>query len=202
MANQPATRRGHEFTETEIDRALTALALNTGNIDRARETLKLDATLTRIPSRAALHQWKHRHAERYDQIRTERRPSIEAAAINDYAAIVARTQQVVLEGIEQTATGLHDLDAKDASAAVKNLAIAGGVAADKLLVFTDRPNQITERRDPEQLLRALEGIVGTAEEIPDVALIDESEHSNVRELDAAPPKPGVGSVSATGSTSA
>lgn len=188
-AKTPATRRGHEFTQDEIDRALTALALNSGNTTRARETLKLDSTLTRTPSQRVLHLWKTKHAQRYQEIQTQRAPQIEAAAVHDYRAITARINQVVLDGVEQTATGLPDLDAKDASTAVKNLAIAGGVAADKLLVFTDRPNQITQRRDPEQILRQIETIVGTAEDITHTepssqALMRESAAPNARELDA------------------
>lgn len=178
---QPATR-GPEFTPEEIERALLALALKGGNTQRARDLLELDSTIDRVPSKTALHEWKHAHAERFNELRDQTRPKIEADAVRDYAVIVARTNELHLQGLEQTAATLHDLDAKDASAAVKNLAIAGGVAADKLLVFTDRPNQITERRDPEQILRAIESIAGTAEDITPEALTSESEPSNPREL--------------------
>lgn len=185
----PTTTRGHEFTQDEIDRALTALALNSGNSYRAREALKLDSTLERLPSDRVLRQWKAKHATRYHEIRTKRAPDIEAAAVQDYRAIVAATNEAHLELVEHARDGIEDLTAYEASAAAKNLAIAGGVAADKLLVFTDRPNQITERRDPEQILRQLETFIGTAEDITDpepsaVALLPESAESNPRETRA------------------
>lgn len=180
-------KRGHEFTPAEIDRALTALALSGGNAPRALEQLKQDETLTRTPSDDSLYVWRDKYADRYAEIREQRAPEIERAAINDYRAMVAQAAQTSLKAVEKTNAVLDsntDVSATELSTVARNLALAGGIAADKLLVFTDRPNVITERRDPTELLRAIDAITGHAEELKDLPLIGESRGSNARELAA------------------
>jgi hypothetical protein len=181
-----------QFQDEEIERGLTALALCSGNTRRAAQLLEHDTTLSRVPEHTSLHNWKHQHADRYRAILEARAPQIEADAIHDYRAIVAATNRAHLQLVERTADGIDDLDAKDASAAAKNIAIAGGVAADKLLVFTDRPNVIHSHPDPMNTLTGLMTalgipgtIPGTATELPAVPLLNEGQQDNVREDSAA-----------------
>lgn len=163
-----------------IEAALTALALHNGNARQAHEALVEQGVDT--PDERTLHRW--RNSPRYAELHDQRKTEIEAAAVRQWREITVTGAHAQLLATERAINGLDDLDAKDASAVAKNIAIATGVAADKLLVFTDRPNQITEHRDPDQILRQLETIVGSAEEVLPEALTSESVASNPRELDA------------------
>jgi hypothetical protein len=148
--------RGPEFTTEEVERSLTALALCSGNAARARDMLQHDETLTRVPSERVLQLWRNgKHAERFQELLKQRAPEIEAATVQDYLAIAKRTNEIHLEGLEQVAAGMPDLDAKDAAQALRNISVAGGVAADKYLVYNDRPNVITSHASPDETLRAL-----------------------------------------------
>lgn len=164
-----------------VEAGFTALALANGNARIARENLAEQGIDV---AERTLARW--RSQPRYIELHEQRKAEIEQAAIRQWREITVTGAHAQLLATERAIEGMDDLDAKDASAVAKNLAIATGVAADKLLIFTDRPNQITQHREPEQILRQLESIVGSAEEItdsdnPGVALTAESGQSNARD---------------------
>lgn len=175
-----------EFTDEERDRALTALALSGGNAVRAAALLEQDTKLSRTPSRRRLQEWKHLHAERYAEIRQQRAPQIEAAAVQDYLDLVVEGVKAQHAAVARFNEGIDELSAAEAATAYKNIAVGTGVAADKHLLYTNRPTQITEHHTADQLIRELQrelnlAIPSTAEEITDVALPRRTASTNTRE---------------------
>lgn len=184
MANR-RTPRGPDYTEEERERILTALALRGGSAAKARELLKGDETLSRLPTREVIRRMGIRYAARYGEILAERAPQIEQDIVRDYRSLVARALEVQMAGIERTAEGMAELSAADASKATRDLAITGAVGTDKLLLLDGRPTEIHVNRSPEELLSAIEAIIGRrgedprhqthpALEIPDADVIEET----------------------------
>lgn len=183
-----------QYTNEERERALTALALRGGSVTRARELMAQDPLFDRVPEAASLKRWQRDYAERYSEILVLVAPQLEEAAKHDYRQIVARTNEAHLAAIERAHDGIKvDIDlpadatpediqraselasarwsgARDASQVAKNLAIAGGVAADKLALAEGRPTSITEHRDPDQILRAIEAIAGRRDSVDSSAV--------------------------------
>lgn len=171
-----------------IEAALTALALNNGNARLAHEALKEQGIDI---SERTLH--RYRTTPRYAELHDQRKTEIEQAAIRQWREITVTGAQTQLAATQRAYDQIHDLDAKDAAAVAKNIAIATGVAADKLLVFTDRPNVIHSTPEPTQLLQQFARTFGfdapidsTAEPIPPTALMAESDESNPRENPSDP----------------
>lgn len=159
----PALGRPPAPQET-IDRALFTLARYGDNAARAARELEM-------PERT-LQDWRNIHRERYDQIRNERILEVEQGLVDDFRNNAILSAQLHRAATLQALEQAQDGRLKDPAKAAQNASIAAGVATDKLLVLTDRPSQITEHRDGEQILQSLAakaGVVlnGTAEEIDD-----------------------------------
>lgn len=151
-------RPEHNYSEDQRDQALMILARHNGNAPKALAELK--ERLPDAPGLQTLYDWRDKHAQRYQEIREEIAPQIERQAITTYRDIVVRSAQGQLLATEQTITDLENGSVKDASVAARNLAIAGGVATDKLLLFTNRPTQITHTAGPDELLAKLTRVLG------------------------------------------
>jgi hypothetical protein len=168
---------GHtDFTPEEIERSLLALALCGGNSTRAAKMLEADPRMSRVPATPTLRQWRnYNHNARYEELRTRHAPEIEAAAIGDYREIVVEGARAQLLATQRSANNIEQLDPAEAAKVAKDLSVATGIAADKLLLFTDRPTSRTETTTPEQTLAALlqalgirpnDTIPSTATELP------------------------------------
>ena len=124
-------------------------------------------------ARTTLRKWAtSSHVERYEKIRREVIPQIHdrmAQESEDLAGEYAVVERKVLERVEEE---LPNLKAGEAAGAARNLATSRAISADKALLLRGRPTEITEHRNPDELLRKLASssvvdvVDGTATELP------------------------------------
>jgi hypothetical protein len=153
----------------DVEHGLLALALAAGNSEKANEYLQ--AAGVHVTSRT-LRRWRIAHHDRYVELCNQRAPEIEQAAIHSLREAYATSFEGVAEGVQLTRESMHLLDPKDLSTATRNLAVVGGIVAEKYHLATDRPTHRVEHTNPEDTLRALAtrfgiDVTSTAEDITD-----------------------------------
>jgi len=160
---EPVTRTRR--TEAEIDQALTAVALCSGRVSRAREQLL--AAGVDIPERT-LRTWVvDLFPNRYQAAAERYAPQIERLMITQLRAGATRGFEASTAAMELEMQRLAAGEVKDAAASSRNLATAGAIMADKMLLLDGRPTQISEQRSMDDVLRSLAAkgfIDGTATE--------------------------------------
>jgi len=147
------TLERNSYTEHDIRRGLTELALAAGNSRLASK--RLEATHgAQVPHRT-LHAWKtETHTALYEQLRTEILPKVNetiAAEADALALAYAQKEAEAIEGLT-----FDDVKPADRAAIVRNLATAKAINIDKSQLLRGKPTSITEHRDMTEALRALQ----------------------------------------------
>ena len=174
-------RGGHDttaFTTIEIDRALLILAYSGGNTWHAHDWMtKANEELVekgeeplRIPSQVTLTKWKKTKLERYVQLQTDHGADIEAIAVTQARDTAIRAGSLEARLLEKIEEHIDEIAPKDLAATLQRISITRGVSVDKLLLLTDRPTSITDKRDLAAIMEAIRRkapglIAGDAEEI-------------------------------------
>lgn len=169
----PARKSAPRHSEDDIERALLMLTLCGGVCAEAsRRLAMLEPPLKVVPS--TLSDWKAKYRERYADIQAERAPLIEGIVlqqVRDAIIGAGNVQAVVLEELLKR-LALGEVDTKDLTAILKAAGVTLGINVEKMLLLTNRPTQITEKRDVNELLASLGKrvpglIIGDAEVIDD-----------------------------------
>ena len=167
---------GTKFSEEQVERSLTMLALFSGNASRASRELADQGLQI---SRSTLTAWRdERYAERYQQIHTGLMGQIRERMAQQAEELADRNAEAELAAIERFFEQVHHLSGKDAALAAKNFALARGISTDKALLLRNQPTAIVEHRDPWSIIKRLreKGIVdvidGTTDEIQARQLAD------------------------------
>lgn len=177
----PAGRR--VLGEEDTQRALTALVLAGGSYESASRALaEQDFDI----SRQRLYDLRARNTERYENLRVELSGTVAQRIASEAESIAVQTAQVELSILESMDDEIiSKLSPKERADTLRSLATSKALQIDKVASpLRGRPSVITERRDPDQILRQLESLLGTAEDVPTEALTDESGPVNPRELNA------------------
>lgn len=163
----------NRFTEHERQLALTELALSGGNCGLAER--RLAARGVNHPGERTLRDWKTRHADQYEKAVELVQGKISEFIARDQEEIALRTAPVVIEAVEATRRQIAEGKCDRPSTAARDLATVTGIAVDKGQLLRNRPTQIVESRNAEEILRRLqelapdaikvEPIDGTATEI-------------------------------------
>lgn len=158
--------RTSRYTDHEIERGLTALALAGDNSPRASK-------LTGVPQKT-LRNWRTAHPERYNEIRVERAREIDQLCISEFRDIALNANRATLNAVELERKRINTGEVRDASASARNLATTAAIATDKIALMEGRPTQIVEHRGSEDIMRGLTalGIVTTAEPITDAEIAE------------------------------
>ena len=154
-------RASHGYSVEDLTLVLATIYMNGGNM-RAAER-QLDAQGVRnsrgnpIP-RGTMQEWMEKHPMRYAHVGRIFRDVAEEKIVvklreNIMAAVEASTMALHLE-VERIQAG----DVKDAAAAAQRLATVAGISTDKMLSLTGRPQQISQHRSGQEILRQLESI--------------------------------------------
>jgi hypothetical protein len=156
------------YTADELELALNILAMEGGRPTRTAELLASQGV--KIPPQT-LSDWKTRWADRYHDICTnlqEQRAERMAARAEDVAI---RAAELELELLDQLAAQKGQLKAAETAGAIRNVTTTKTLNVEKVInPLRNRPSHITEIRNSDEILRALEAKVGnsietTAEDI-------------------------------------
>lgn len=156
------------WSASEIDTALTVLAMNDGISIRAAKALKL--TGLDVPA-STLRRWRNsEHTERYLAIAKDKAPIIEAKVGRQAWENALQAAEVVAKAIVKAEQQLDDPKTDAASVAYK-LSLTHGIQQDKALAVEGRPSVITAHVDAEDILNNLNNLIpglvidGTAEDV-------------------------------------
>ena len=178
------------YTTEDIERGLLALALNAGRPTAAARDLEAQGHPIAFQR---LHDWKHKHAQRYAEIQHEVKDKISERVAADAEAFLlrsAQTEHALLDKLDQ-ALEADKIKPSEIATTMRNLATSRALANDKIIgPLRGRPQVVEHRHNADELLRKLQSlkvraIDSTATEIQDVELSAERDGANARVLPAA-----------------
>lgn len=138
-----------------VDQALTAI-IAYPTLEMAREYLKEHGYEADIKK---LKAWRDvRFADRFQELRKEISPKIEAMLADDMLSNARLASEVEGIAIQHTKTMLEKGEVQDPSRVARDLSQVRSQAIDKRLALEGRPTKITETRNVEEVVRALEGL--------------------------------------------
>jgi hypothetical protein len=140
LSNGPLMAR--TYSPQDVERGLTALAV-TGSDRKASEACG-------IP-RATLKDWRQRHAERLAQIQRDRLPEIAGRVASEFESLIRKGIDVQVQIFERMRAEVANLAPRELSGALKNAAIATGVATDKSRLLRELPTEIREQRPVHEI---------------------------------------------------
>lgn len=151
-------------TERETELSLTALAMSSGNLNRA--VRMLDSAGISI-TRATLSVWKREtYAERYAQIREEILPILNAELAEGHDDLVQGYSEIQREAQAKVLEHLPDATLREASSVAKDAAVGMGINTEKAQLRRGQPTQIARRDDSTEILKIL------AEKFPNIVQVD------------------------------
>ncbi len=169
-----STAVAKRYTEEEIERGLTQMALCGGNRRLAAE--RLEQMGHPIPPDTLRNWAEHRRPDRYAKICAEQAPALAqriAAEAEGFALELAEAEKATLEVYMR---GLHTIKASDAAGALRNITTSKSLNVDRISSpLRGRPNVVIEHREVSELVLKLEqaGVLeGTAVEIEPAALTE------------------------------
>jgi hypothetical protein len=175
MPAKQVVRTERTYTPEQVDQALMTL-LAIGNSVKAAEVIE-DQFGFEIPAKT-LRDWRRTRHDRYFELARKHGEELETKAIDTKRALLPLLADGIALGVEKTIEELEAGDAKDPSASARNLAVISGIETRDLLTLTGRPNSISVSLTPEQMYQQLaELFEGTAEEIEDAEVVEETERS-------------------------
>jgi hypothetical protein len=167
-----------KHTAEQIEAALVVIAMESGNVGRARKFLQEQGVFgeDKVPLRSTLARWPETYSERYAEIRAEVVPKLKARLADVHTDLAQRLAELESKAIDDLDANLDELSAKDKANLIRNSAIAGGIHQDKAAVLRGEASSIIGHRELPEIVRALaaKGVVieGTAEEVTPPQLPD------------------------------
>jgi hypothetical protein len=138
--------------ENRITRGFLALIANGDNARAAARSLK--DTDDPIPHQT-LQDWRHRYAERYQELQEQHGPEIEQALARGARLTALRAFHVTQKAVDATEEQIDSGDIRDPAGTARNLATTGAILTDKMLALTGRPTQITQHLSPDDIFKRL-----------------------------------------------
>lgn len=165
-------------SEEDVERGLLVLALSGGNATEASRTLAaLDPPLK--VNRSTLKSWQTKYGKRYSEIASERVAELETIVLQQVRAAIVQAGTLQARVLERLldAVDAGTLEAKDLANILKSAGVTLGINVEKMLLLTNRPTVIAEKRDVAELIQSLANripglIVADAEEIIDARGIE------------------------------
>lgn len=158
------TKRGGHTPEM-IEMGLMTLATCGGRTSVAAQTLA--AKGIEIP-KGTLNYWRYDlYPNRYRDIVDRYSATIEREIVNNVRALALRASEAAHKMLELEEQRIVEGDVRDAAGSLRNIATAIGISVDKIMILEGRPNQITESRSADDVLRGLRDrgyVDSTAEE--------------------------------------
>jgi hypothetical protein len=164
MATASPGRKRRSYLPVDIEQGVQALVTTGGSAWKASK-------LCGIPE-GTLDKWKTIHRGRIEEVRRERGPELERAAIEGFRAFVIRAEDVKAMALEALREQIADGKCSEPGRALQQVSIAQGIATQRMLELDGRPSGVKPERSLAELLNTLRGVVdqaavdGTAVEEP------------------------------------
>lgn len=152
MELEPIEKHNLKAPPEDVDRALLALALNGGAIERTVRELK--AADVKVSS-DQLADWRDKFPKRYQWHATENAAKLEKDIISSQREVIAAATRATMDAVAMEHERIKRGETKDAASSARNLATVVGISTTKLLELSGRPTSITEVRKPEEIIKAL-----------------------------------------------
>lgn len=152
MELEPIEKHNLKAPPEDVDRALLALALNGGAIERTIRELK--AADVKVSS-DQLAYWRDQFPKRYQWHATENAAKLEKDIIASQREVIAAATKATMDAVAMEHERIKAGETKDAASSARNLATVVGISTTKLLELSGRPTSITEVRKPEEIIKAL-----------------------------------------------
>ncbi len=150
IGNHP---KGAKWTPEEIDVGLTAIALASGSLDRARRMLADQGIEV---SRHTLHNWRYvYHVDRYERIRAEVIPKLKAEEAELRTALATYQVEQALRAAELVAERVESMDDKSLLDALNKFNVGSGIQADKIAQLRGEPTSIIRHESVSEIERGL-----------------------------------------------
>jgi hypothetical protein len=150
------------YDEEDVERGLTEVARCRGNASRAERRLAERGIKI---SRRTLGVWAHeKHRDRYRRITQEVLPEIQARLAAELEDLLEAEIQAERETLERYRESIGELEPRDLSAALRNVAVSKGIAADKAAQLREPPLEEPPATVAgfEELLNKIERLGGAA----------------------------------------
>jgi hypothetical protein len=153
----PTTTRvkGSRYTHEQREMGLRAVALNSGNTERAARDLRTMGI--KVP-RSTLRDWATRqHVQRYREIQTEVIPEIEERLAQKSEGLATQYSDLEADVLVRLKKELPNVPVRDLSRAARDLATGKGIS-------TDKARDLRGRGEPERPnpIQEFEGMCGTS----------------------------------------
>jgi hypothetical protein len=165
-----------KYSDEEIERGLTQLALAAGNRELAHEQTK--ALGKPIPAET-LRTWATKqHRDRYLKIREEQAPRIATRIANEAEDLAVDLAQAERATLKVYLEKVHELKPSEIAGALRNITTSKSLNIDRIASpLRGRPTQVVEHRDATELWTKLRQLLpqafdSTAEEIVDAEVVE------------------------------
>lgn len=144
----------YQYTQDEIDTALSALVGTAGNVNAAIRYL--DEEGRKHPTAPTLSKWARiTHWERYEQLREQFSHSREDRLANDMLDAAEYAQEGVMLAVEKAIERLEKGQDQDPSRTAANLTSVSRQTTEKRQMLKGRPTSFSAPASPEAILRGL-----------------------------------------------
>jgi hypothetical protein len=124
-----------------------------GNSNKAAAVMRDDGMDV---SAQCLRLWRDRYPKRYAAIERDHARKIESVIVQKTRANILRLTDAEELALEKAREELESGKVKDASATLRNIAVAKGIGVTKVLELEGRPvHRVVETRDMQEIVRAL-----------------------------------------------
>jgi hypothetical protein len=148
------TVRDRSYNDEEVEAALTALALEAGNLRKALRLLK--ASGKRVPDRHTLAKWaRDAHADRYRRLQQEVLPALNARLAQQHDDIVDSANALTRDALAGAHARLNEMKPAEQARAAKEASVTAGIHSEKSMLRRGQPTEIKEVRNPIDLLRGI-----------------------------------------------
>jgi hypothetical protein len=154
-----------------IERGLVEMVAANGNATLASERLKVGGVTV---SKRTLHRWKEQNEERYESIRSDLLPKLNAYAAELHRNTALRIGSANEKLIDQLEETYKDIPARDLPGAIRNASTAKAVEVDKAQLLAGEPTQRVDSRSVRDILRGLKA-KGADVEIIDAEVVSEED---------------------------
>lgn len=107
-----------------------------------------------IPERT-LNDWKTRHSAELDALHDKYAPQLEQGMVRRTRDVALLAFDTAAQAVQLERERIQAGNVKDAAKTAQYLTTTGAIMTDKMLALTGRPSQITEHREPSQIIRSL-----------------------------------------------
>jgi len=143
-----------DYSPDTLELALNVLAMEGG---RPRRTSELLATQGIHIPHQTLGDWKERWADRYHEICTNLQEQRAERMANAAEDVAIRAATLELELLDQLANQKSQLKPAETASAIRNVTTTKTLNVEKVInPLRNRPSHITEVRNADEILRALE----------------------------------------------